>query len=71
MTSTLGIPRPRSVGLLPPTLQTILEAIGKNIAIARPRTRSRITAVLKADGYGDGTIVETGTDSDRLKQLRG
>ncbi len=52
MTSTLGRSQPRSVDLLPPTLQTIPEAIGKNIAIARARTRSRIVAVVKADGYG-------------------
>ena len=56
MTSTLGISQPRPVDLLPPTLQTIPEAIGKNIAIARARTRSRIMAVVKADGYGHGAI---------------
>jgi hypothetical protein len=56
VTSTLGISRPRSVDLVPPTLQTIPEAIGKNIAIARARTRSRIMAVVKADGYGHGAI---------------
>ena len=56
MTSTLGLSRPRSVDLRPPTLQTIPEAIGKNIAIARARTRSRIMAVVKADGYGHGAI---------------
>ncbi|WAL64679.1 alanine racemase [Amycolatopsis cynarae] len=56
MTSTLGISRPGCAGLLPPTLQTIPESIGKNIAIARTRTRSRIMAVVKADGYGHGAI---------------
>jgi alanine racemase-like protein len=56
VTSTLGISQPRSVDLLPPTLQTVPEAIGKNIAIARARTRSRIMAVVKADGYGHGAI---------------
>jgi alanine racemase len=56
MTSTLGISQPRSVGLPPPTLQTIPEAIGKNVAIARSRTRSRIMAVVKADGYGHGAV---------------
>lgn len=35
MTSTLGRSQPRSTDLLPPTLQTIPEAIGKNIAVAR------------------------------------
>lgn len=56
MTSTPGISQPRSVDLLLPTLQTIPEAIGKNIAIARARIRSRIMAAVKADGYGHGTI---------------
>ena len=56
MTSTLGLSRPRSVDRLPPTLQTIPEAIGRNIALARARTRSRIMAVVKADGYGHGAI---------------
>jgi alanine racemase len=56
VTSTLGKTHPRPVDLLPPTLQTIPEAVGKNIAIARARTRSRIMAVVKADGYGHGAI---------------
>jgi hypothetical protein len=56
VTGTLGISQPRSVDLPPPTLQTISEAIGKAIAIARARTRSRIMAVVKADGYGHSAI---------------
>ena len=56
MIGTLGLYRPRAVDPRPPTLQTIPEAIGKNIAIARARTRSRIMAVVKADGYGHGAI---------------
>jgi hypothetical protein len=44
VTSTLGITHPRPVDLLPPTLQTIPEAVTANIAIARARTRSRIMA---------------------------
>ena len=48
MTSTRGISEPRSVDFLTPTLQTIPEAIGRNIVIARPRTRSRTMAVVKA-----------------------
>ncbi|HEX3589259.1 MAG TPA: alanine racemase [Pseudonocardiaceae bacterium] len=40
----------------PPTLRTTPEAIGRNIAIARTRTRSRIMAVVKADGYGHGAV---------------
>lgn len=56
MTSTLGIAQHEPVDLLPPTLQTMPEAIGKNLAIARARTRSRIMAVVKADGYGHGAI---------------
>jgi hypothetical protein len=54
VTSTLGRSQPRSVNPLPPTPQTIPEAIGKNTAIARARTRSLIMAVVKADGYGHG-----------------
>jgi alanine racemase len=56
VTSTLGRTHPRPVDLLPPTLQTIPEAVTANIAIARARTRSRIMAVVKADGYGHGAI---------------
>jgi alanine racemase len=56
VTSTLGLLPPKSLALRPPTLETIPEAIGTNIAIARTRTRSRIMAVVKADGYGHGAI---------------
>ena len=56
MTSTLGIGQPLPVDLQPPSLQTIPEAIDKTVAIARARTRSRIMAVVKADGYGHGAI---------------
>jgi alanine racemase len=56
VTSTLGRTQPRPVDLRPPTLQTIPEAVTANIAIARARTRSRIMAVVKADGYGHGAI---------------
>jgi alanine racemase len=56
VTITPGIFQSRSVNVLPPTLQTLPEAIGRNIAIARARTRSRIMAVVKADGYGHGAI---------------
>lgn len=54
MTGILGTPRPRSIDVLPPTLQTLPEAIEKNVAIARTRTGSQIMAVVKADGYGHG-----------------
>lgn len=43
--------RPR---VMPPTLETIPEAVERNIALVRSRTRSRILAVVKADGYGHG-----------------
>ena len=56
MTSTLGRSQPSPVDLLPPALQTIPEAIAKNIALARARTRARIMAVVKADGSGHGAI---------------
>jgi alanine racemase len=49
VTSALGVTRP-------PTLRTIPEAVTANIAIARARTRARIMAVVKADGYGHGAI---------------
>jgi len=38
----------------PPTLQTVPEAVARNVAIARARTRARIMAVVKAHGYGHG-----------------
>lgn len=38
----------------PPTLETLPEAVEQNVAIARARTRARIMAVVKADGYGHG-----------------
>jgi alanine racemase len=56
LTSTLDVSQPRSADLRPPTLQTIPAAIGKNIEIARTRTRARIMAVVKADGYGHGAV---------------
>jgi alanine racemase len=56
VTSTLGRTQARPVDLRPPTLQTIPEAVTANIAIARARIRSRIMAVVKADGYGHGAI---------------
>jgi len=56
VTGPLSLSPLRSVDLLPPALQTIPEAIGKNILIARARTRSRIMAVVKADRYGHGAI---------------
>jgi alanine racemase len=40
----------------PPALQTFPQAVTSNVAIARTRTRSRIMAVVKADGYGHGAI---------------
>jgi len=56
VTGTLGRTHPRHVDLLSPTLQTIPDAVTANIEIARARTRSRIMAVVKADGYGHGAI---------------
>jgi alanine racemase len=38
----------------PPTLETLPEAVARNVAIARARTRARIMAVVKADGYRHG-----------------
>jgi alanine racemase len=56
VTSTLGRTHPRPVDLVSRTLQTIPEAVTANMAIARARTRSRIMAVVKADGYGHGAV---------------
>ena len=38
----------------PPTLETLPQAVAQNVAIARSRSRARIMAVVKADGYGHG-----------------
>ena len=38
----------------PPTLETLPEAVARNVAIARARTRARIMAVVKANEYGHG-----------------
>lgn len=55
MTSTVS--RPPDLGdFPPPTLQTLPEAVARNVAIARAWTRARIMAVVKADGYGHGAI---------------
>jgi alanine racemase len=40
----------------PPTLEPLPEAVARNVAIARTRTRALIMAVVKADGYGHGAI---------------
>ncbi|PRX97939.1 alanine racemase [Allonocardiopsis opalescens] len=56
MTGALGMTRPGPVGLLPPALRTIPAAVAANVAIARTRTRARIMAVVKADGYGHGAV---------------
>lgn len=39
-----------------PTLVTMPEAIGANVALARTRTGAPIMAVVKADGYGHGAV---------------
>lgn len=46
--------RPGAGEVTPPTLETLPEAVARNVAIARRRTRARIMAVVKADGYGHG-----------------
>jgi alanine racemase len=35
-------------------LETLPDAVARNVAIAQARTRARIMAVVKADGYGHG-----------------
>jgi alanine racemase len=45
---------PRLGDVQPPTLEPLPQAVAQNVAIARSRTRARIMAVVKADGYGHG-----------------
>jgi hypothetical protein len=54
VTSAFGRSRPDLGDFQPPTLETLPEAVARNVAIARARTRARIMAVVKADGYGHG-----------------
>jgi alanine racemase len=39
-----------------PTLLTLAGAVASNVAVFRARTRARIMAVVKADGYGHGAV---------------
>ncbi|WP_084735088.1 alanine racemase [Actinophytocola xinjiangensis] len=50
MTAALG------TALDPPTLRTLPDAVAANVATALARTRSRMMAVVKADGYGHGAL---------------
>jgi alanine racemase len=54
VTEALVLSRRGLDALRPPALETIPEAIAGNVSIARTRTRARIMAVVKADGYGHG-----------------
>jgi alanine racemase len=54
VTGAFGRSCPDLGDLQPPTLKTLPEAVARNVAIARARTRARIMAVVKADGYGHG-----------------
>jgi alanine racemase len=56
VTSSAGISHPGLGAFPPPALQTFPQAVTSNVAIARTRTRSRLMAVVKADGYGHGAI---------------
>ena len=56
MSCSAGISHPGLGAFPPPALQTFPQAVTSNVAIARTRTRSRIMAVVKADGYGHGAI---------------
>ena len=56
MTSFARISHPGFGPFSPPALQTLPQAVTHNVAIARMRTRTRIMAVVKADGYGHGAI---------------
>lgn len=54
MIDPFGRSSPDLGDIRPPTLETRPEAVARNVAIARTRTRARIMAVVKADGYGHG-----------------
>jgi alanine racemase len=54
VTGAFGRSRPDLDDCQPPTLETLPEAVARNVAIARARTRARIMAVVKADGFGHG-----------------
>ena len=52
MTGAVRPSRPDPGDFQPPTLEALPEAVARNVAIARARTRALIMAVVKADGYG-------------------
>jgi alanine racemase len=54
VTGSVGLSCPDLGDFAPPTLETLPDAVARNVAIARARTRARIMAVVKADGYGHG-----------------
>jgi hypothetical protein len=54
VTGAFGRSRPDLGDFQPPTLETLPEAVARNVAIARAWTRTRIMGVVKADGYGHG-----------------
>ncbi len=56
MTGAPGRSRPDPGRIEPPTLETFPRAVAANVAIVRARTRVRIMAVVKADGYGHGAL---------------
>ena len=63
------ISQPRTVDLLPPKLQMIPEALGKNTAIRRARTRARTMAVANADGAGGSS--ERNVKATEIQLLHG
>jgi alanine racemase len=52
VTGAFGRSRPDLDDCQPPTLETLPEAVARNVAIARARTRARIMAVVKARATG-------------------
>jgi alanine racemase len=54
VTGSVGLSCPDLGDFAPPTLKALPDAVARNVAIARARTRARIMAVVKADGYGHG-----------------
>ncbi len=56
MTTSLERSGRRLIDVEPPTLATLPGEVMRNLEIARTKTRSRVMAVVKADGYGHGAI---------------
>ena len=72
MTGAFGRSCPDLGDFQPPTLETLPEAVARNVVIARARTRARIMAVVRADGYGHGacTVAQAAVAAGRNSLAR-